>query len=550
MAATTLPRLRPLGPLGRLSAVMALVLLLGMLPTMGLLWMVAQAGREDAKREAGFRLTQTAQMAAGLQGDAIASVRHAMALLGSQPLDWAEQEESCLAKARDMTRQNPFMSSLAVLRLDGTVICTAHGLGHGTNLADRPYVEAVLQGGGFSLGAPLEARTTGRVVLPMALRATGPTSGPNPPAVLGATLDMERIGQSFTRLLTEQARAADGRMKVHDAAGRLLATYPPRPGATIEPPLPADLVAGTHGSFEIVAADGRERLVGYAHAAEGGTIYTATLVTAVMLAPAQARMRGVLMLGLLAGALGLAVALYIARVRILRPLAVLTDFAARAGSGDATEAKPLPGEFDLLRRAMTSMIEDVACREQRLNAANMELQRLAERDALTGIANRRSFNAALAEAWARGLVEQEHVALVILDVDHFKKFNDRYGHLPGDACLCKVADAIDGVRLREHDLVARLGGEEFVMLLPRTGSEGAMVVAERALEAIRARMILHEDGLEGMVTASAGVAACVPMRGMDPLALLAAADAALYAAKARGRNNAASAAGAAETTPA
>jgi len=339
-------------------------------------------------------------------------------------------------------------------------------------------------------------------------------------------------------VLNEESRAADGRIKVHDAAGRLLATYPPRSGARAELPLDQQLVAGPFGSFEHQAGDGRQRLMGYAHAAEGGTIYVATLVTNLMLAPAHARFWLVLGLGVLAGALGLVAALYIARVRILRPLAVLTAFAAQASSGRASETPRLPGEFDLLRRAMTSMIEDVACRELRLNQANTELQRLAERDALTGIANRRSFNSALAEAWARGLTDQEHVALVILDVDHFKKFNDRYGHLPGDACLCKVADSIDGVRLREQDMVARLGGEEFVMLLPRTDSEGALVVAERALAAIRARMILHEDGLDGAVTASAGVAACVPIRGMDPLALLAAADTALYAAKARGRNQA------------
>lgn len=536
-----LARALPSAPLGRLSAIMALVLLLGMLPTLGMLWLVAQAGLEDAKREAGFRLTQAAQMAAALQGDAVASLRHALALLGSQPLDWAEDPQSCAARAREMAQQNPFLSSLAVIRLDGTVICTTHGQGQGTNLGDRPYVEAVLQGGGFSLGAPVVARTNGQVVLPMAFRATAPAQGLNPPAVLGATLDLERIGRCFSTILTEQARAADGRMKVYDAAGRMLATYPPRPGAPQELPLDSYLVAAKHGSFDLVGADGRERLVGYAHAAEGGTIYTATLVTAALMAPAQARLRAVLLLGLLAGSFGLAVSLYIARVRILRPLAILTEFAAQAGTGARCTAARLPGEFDTLRSAMASMIEDVASRERRLNEANIELQRLAERDALTGIANRRSFNSALAEAWARGMMDQEHVALVILDVDFFKKFNDRYGHLPGDACLCKVAAAIDGVRLRERDMVARLGGEEFVMLLPRTDTEGALVVAERALDAIRNRMILHEDGVDGTVTASAGVAACVPIRGMDPLALLAAADAALYAAKARGRDNAATA---------
>lgn len=541
MLARALPRLQPAAPLGRLSIVMALVLLLGILPTTGLLWLVAKAGREDAKREAGYRLTQAAQMAARLQSEAIASVRHALTLLGSQPLDWAEDVASCGAQARDMVRQNPFVSSIAVIRLDGTVICTAHGLGHGANLSDRYYVRAVLEGGGFTLGAPTQARTSGQIVLPMAVRATGDTQGSNPPAVLGATLNLERIGQGFAGLLSERTRAGDGRMNIYDAGGRLLATYPPRPGASPEPSLPASFVSNRNGSFDLVAADGRERLVGYAHAAEAGTIYTASLVTTALLAPAQARLRGVLLLSLVAGAFGLALALYIARVRILRPLAALTDFAAQARIGVPATTKRLPGEFDVLRRAMTSMIEDVATREQRLNQANTELQRLAERDALTGIANRRSFDAALAEAWARGLVDQEHVALVILDVDHFKKFNDRYGHLPGDACLCKVAAAIDSVRLRERDMVARMGGEEFVILLPRTDSEGALVVAERALDAIRARMMLHEDGVDGWVTASAGLAACVPIRGMDPLALVAAADAALYAAKARGRNCAASA---------
>ena len=538
MLPVNLTQLLPAAPLGRLSAIMALVLLLGMLPTLGLLWMVAAAGAEDAKQEVRFRLTQTAQLAAGLQSDAIASVRHALMLLGQQPLDWAEEESSCTAGARAMAHQNSFMSNFAVIRLDGTVLCSASGQGHGLNLSDRPHVEAALQGGGFVVGAPSELRTTGRLVLPMAHRATGSATGANPPAVFVATLDMERIGQRFVSVLNEESRAADGRIKVHDAAGRLLATYPPRSGARAELPLDQQLVAGPFGSFEHQAGDGRQRLMGYAHAAEGGTIYVATLVTNLMLAPAHARFWLVLGLGVLAGALGLVAALYIARVRILRPLAVLTAFAAQASSGRASETPRLPGEFDLLRRAMTSMIEDVACRELRLNQANTELQRLAERDALTGIANRRSFNSALAEAWARGLTDQEHVALVILDVDHFKKFNDRYGHLPGDACLCKVADSIDGVRLREQDMVARLGGEEFVMLLPRTDSEGALVVAERALAAIRARMILHEDGLDGTVTASAGVAACVPIRGMDPLALLAAADTALYAAKARGRNQA------------
>jgi diguanylate cyclase (GGDEF)-like protein len=533
-------RLAPPDRLGRMSAVMVLVLLLGLLPTAGLLWSVAEGAREDAKQEALQRLGQAAQFTAGLQADAIAAVRRTLELAAEQPLDWAEDPQRCIAHSAAMAARHPFIASFAVLRLDGTVTCTGHGQGHGVSLADRPYIIAALGPERFGLGAPLNSRTRPGVVLPMAQQAAVLGPGANPPALVGATLDLARVSQGFTATLTNEARAADAQMRVYDAVGRLLAAYPPGQDAQPSPPLDPQWLIGPRGTFEYRDESGRNRLVGYAHATQGGTIYAATLLTDVMLGRAEARLRRVHLLGVMAALLGLAAALQIARVRILRPLSLLTEVATKAGGAarSAMPARRLPGEFDVLRQAMGALLEDVASREKRLHEANVELARLADRDALTGIPNRRSFNAALAEAWARGLAEEEHVALVILDVDHFKKFNDRYGHLPGDGCLCKVAAAIDSVRLRERDLVARLGGEEFVMLLPRTDSTGAMVVAERALEAIRARMMLHEDGLDGMVTASAGVAACVPIRGMDPLALLAAADAALYAAKQTGRNRA------------
>lgn len=161
---------------------------------------------------------------------------------------------------------------------------------------------------------------------------------------------------------------------------------------------------------------------------------------------------------------------------------------------------------------------------------------LAEADALTGLANRRRFDRALALEWRRAQREQQPLALVMLDVDYFKGFNDRYGHLEGDACLRRIAALLTATTRRPADLAARLGGEEFAVLLPGTDTAGAAYLARDLLAALAALGIPHGDGIGGVVTLSAGVAAlCPAVSDFDSAALIQAADRALYRAKAEGR---------------
>jgi len=134
-----------------------------------------------------------------------------------------------------------------------------------------------------------------------------------------------------------------------------------------------------------------------------------------------------------------------------------------------------------------------------------------------------------------GRASAVQLALVMFDVDHFKAYNDTYGHQQGDACLRNVALAVAGATLRAGDLVARYGGEEFVLVLPGTTLEGAAIVAERVRAAVENLALPHRGG-DGVVTASVGVACCVPGEGASSEALLAAADSALYRAKRAGRN--------------
>ena len=170
-----------------------------------------------------------------------------------------------------------------------------------------------------------------------------------------------------------------------------------------------------------------------------------------------------------------------------------------------------------------------------------QLASLALTDGLTGLANRRAFDEALNAEWRRTLREGTQMSLLLLDIDHFKGFNDRYGHQVGDDCLRAVATAVRGIARRPGDLTARYGGEELVIILPGADSQGASEVAEAALSAVEALRLPHADNPAGggFVTVSIGSATALSRVGGTitmPEGLLVAADGALYKAKHNGRN--------------
>jgi diguanylate cyclase (GGDEF)-like protein len=184
----------------------------------------------------------------------------------------------------------------------------------------------------------------------------------------------------------------------------------------------------------------------------------------------------------------------------------------------------------------------------RLRKLNDELRELARVDALTGAATRRVFDETLAHEWLRSVRTATPLSLMLLDVDHFKLFNDHYGHPAGDGCLRAVAQAVRSVARRGTDLVARYGGEEFGFLLPMTPIIGARTVAERVLQQISAAAIPHaRSPVAPTVTASIGLctfdpaaSAGLPEETLRPEHLLRVADQALYQAKRGGRNAACS----------
>ncbi len=211
-----------------------------------------------------------------------------------------------------------------------------------------------------------------------------------------------------------------------------------------------------------------------------------------------------------------------------------------AAGGDDYLFKPV-GEI-VLAAKIAAMQRLVRMRDElirltgQLDAANRELQKLSTRDGLTGIGNRRFFDDLLAREWGRALRTGSEVALLLCDVDHFKRFNDTYGHPAGDQCLKAVADALQSAAGRASDIVARYGGEEFVVVLPDTSLGGVLFVAEKLRHGVHCLGIPHSGSERGNVTISIGIASAVPSRGPGPGQLVEQADRALYRAKQGGRD--------------
>lgn len=175
--------------------------------------------------------------------------------------------------------------------------------------------------------------------------------------------------------------------------------------------------------------------------------------------------------------------------------------------------------------------------QQQLLETNLELQRLTNSDGLTGLSNRRYFDEYLGAEWRRAQREQTQVALLMIDVDAFKAYNDTYGHVAGDEVLRRVAGVIRDNCARPADLPARFGGEEFSMILPATSAGGARLLAEKVRRAIESLQIPHSGSpTSGVVTISIGGAVIVPDEQGDANRLVQAADTGLYQAKRNGRN--------------
>jgi diguanylate cyclase (GGDEF)-like protein len=175
-------------------------------------------------------------------------------------------------------------------------------------------------------------------------------------------------------------------------------------------------------------------------------------------------------------------------------------------------------------------------RERELVANNDRLTVIASVDMLSGLANRRGFQSRLDFEWLKAQQHDSELSLLMIDVDHFKLYNDTYGHPEGDACLSRLGETLSGIAAETMGFASRYGGEEFCLLLANTTANRAVEIGEMVRAAIRELAMPHATSSHQQVTVSVGVACTRPNNDLRPGDLIEAADAALYAAKHRGRN--------------
>jgi diguanylate cyclase (GGDEF)-like protein len=224
---------------------------------------------------------------------------------------------------------------------------------------------------------------------------------------------------------------------------------------------------------------------------------------------------------------------------IINPIEVMTSMAKRFGEGDSSARvarSRLPAEFMPLARAFNAMAAQLSQRERELVATNDRLTVMASIDMLSGLANRRGFQSRLDFEWLKAQQYHSELSLLMIDVDHFKLYNDTYGHPEGDACLTRLGEALAGIAGDTMGFAGRYGGEEFCLLLPNTSPQRALEIGETVRAAVQDLALPHITSSHRTVTVSVGVAATLPSDAQTPGELIEAADAALYAAKHRGRN--------------
>jgi len=221
-------------------------------------------------------------------------------------------------------------------------------------------------------------------------------------------------------------------------------------------------------------------------------------------------------------------------------LAAAEELLRTRAFSDAQNEKSYRTLYDGYRRLLKQMMRVVKMSDMmQLELRNLSerLERMAQIDPLTEMYNKRFFNDAFQREWKSALRTVNPLSLLMIDIDHFKRYNDTYGHLQGDECLKAVAAEIRQIGSRPRDVAARFGGEEFIVLLPETDTAGATHIAAAVLDRIRALGLEHcGSEVHGLVTVSLGVTGCTPTDSDSMDAMIKRADHALYTAKADGRN--------------
>jgi diguanylate cyclase (GGDEF)-like protein len=451
--------------------------------------------------------------------------------------------KSCLILRASLTVDLPWIRSMSIVGKNGRVQCsTLNGL-VGVDLSDRPYFKKMQETRGFVLSDYLFGRASKEPTIVAAYPVAAVDQDED--AFIIATVNLDWMSLVMGNLGGRPGVSA----VLVDGGGTVLAAPPdqasmigrsldhlPLLSGVAGPALASDKAKG---SVSFIAADGTQRAASFARIPGTDSRLIVSIDAAKVSASINRDIKSAYFQLAFVFVFVLIGALIAAEKLIIQPIEIMAAMTKKFGQGDwsaRVSRARLPAEFVPLARAFNAMAAHLGQRERELIASNDRLTVIASIDMLSGLANRRGFQSRLDFEWLKAMQTSSEVALLMIDVDHFKLYNDTYGHPEGDLCLSRLGEALAGIADATDGFAGRYGGEEFCLLLPNFNAPRALAAGEMVRAAIQDLGMPHATSVYQSVTVSVGVACTTPSDAQVPMDLIEAADAALYAAKHRGRN--------------
>ncbi|WP_188578939.1 sensor domain-containing diguanylate cyclase [Azorhizobium oxalatiphilum] len=497
--------------------------------------------RSDQIADTELTLRNIAVRAALAQQEAFASATAMLEVLSRQAGLLLREPQVCQRLAERLNGEVVGIQGVYFASPEGRVLCASSRSAVGADISDKAYLARALTSNQPVLSDLARGSST---LSPLVLSKTDRDENGQPLAVVIVGLDL----QWLSRIAAEAGAAAGVVVDVIDAQGTVLVRYPQTPDIVgrnfAGTPMVRATAARDEGNARVTGLDGVKRFIAFARFAGTDARLVVGMDDASILAPIDQEIMSSIVMHLTV-VLGVLIVTWFAADRlVVQPIQRLAAHVAALGEGDAGADALQPDalgtvgvqEFEPLVRAFSDLGDRLSERTAALQSLNGRLAALARTDGLTGLANRRTFDVQLSEDWVGSREAERPLAVILIDVDGFKLYNDALGHLAGDEALRAVARMLLAAVAGTPYLAARYGGEEFVVLLPDSNLDTARDVGEDIRRLVLSLGIQHPGMASKRLTVSVGVAAAVPSETDSPDGLLAAADVALYEAKGLGRN--------------